>query len=63
MLAAWKMPAGSIFNEGAIRNFFAIGDANPALKRVFAGVNCKYILQSNDENHTVDVTLRLEKRP
>jgi outer membrane protein insertion porin family len=63
MLAAWKMPAGSVFNESAVRNFFAIGDANPTLKRVFAAANCRYNLQLNDENHTVDVTLRLEKRP
>ncbi|MGA2886904.1 MAG: POTRA domain-containing protein [Terracidiphilus sp.] len=62
MLAAWKMPAGATFNEGAILGFFAIGDANPALKRVFAAVNCKYVLNPNDDAHTVDVTLRLEKK-
>jgi outer membrane protein assembly factor BamA len=62
MLSAWKMPAGSVFNEGAIRGFFATHNVNPALERVFATVNFKYNLQLNDENHTVDVTLRLEKR-
>jgi outer membrane protein assembly factor BamA len=62
MLPAWKMQAGSVFNEGAVLGYFAVGDANPMLKRLFTAVNCKYNLQLNDENHTVDVTLRLEKR-
>jgi len=62
MLAAWKMPVGAIFNESAIFGFFAIGDANPVLKRVFATVNCKYNLQLNDDSHTADVTLRLERK-
>jgi hypothetical protein len=62
MLAAWKMPAGVVFNESAVLNFFAIGDANPPLKRLFAGVNCKYVLTLNDDTHTVNVVLRLDKR-
>jgi len=63
MLAAWKMPVGSVFNEGAVRGFYAIGDRNPTLNRLFAAVNCKYTLTLNDDTHTVDVVLRLEKRP
>jgi outer membrane protein insertion porin family len=63
MVAAWKLPAGAVFNESAIRNFYAIGDANPMLKRVFAAVNCKYVITLNDDTHTADVVLRLEKRP
>lgn len=62
MLAAWKMPAGMVFNEGAISNFFAIGDANPALSRVFATAECKYVLHLNDAARNVDVVLRLEKK-
>ena len=62
MIAAWKMPAGTTFNESAVLNFYAAGDANPALKRVFSAVNCKYVLRLNDDTHTVDVTLRLEKK-
>lgn len=62
MLAAWKMPAGSTFNESSIVNFFAIGDANPALARVFATASCRYTLSLNDHDHTVDVTLRLERK-
>ncbi len=62
MLAAWKMPAGVVFNESAVLNFYAIGDANPQLKRLFAAVNCKYVMTLNDDTHTVDVVLRLDKR-
>jgi len=62
MLAAWKMPAGSVFDESAILRFFAIGDANPALARIFAAVNCKYTLAQNDDSKTVDVVLRLERK-
>lgn len=62
MLAAWKMPAGSVFNEGAVVGFFAAQDQNPALGRVFAAVNVKYTPHQNDETHTVDVVLRLEKK-
>jgi outer membrane protein assembly factor BamA len=63
MMAAWKMPAGVVFNESAVLNYYAIGDANPALKRIFAAVNCKFNLTLNDDTHTVDVVLKLEKRP
>jgi hypothetical protein len=56
------MPAGVVFNESAVLNFFAIGDANPQLKRLFASVNCKYVLSLNDDSHTVNVVLRLDKR-
>jgi outer membrane protein insertion porin family len=63
VLAAWKMPAGAVFNEGAILGFFATHGVNPALERVFSAVNYKYNLQLNDDTHTADVVLRLEKRP
>jgi outer membrane protein assembly factor BamA len=63
MLAAWKVPAGTLLSEGAVLKYFAIGDANPALARVFATVNCKYVLHLNDDTHTADVVLRLEKKP
>ena len=62
MLSVWKMPQGSVFDEGAILNFFAIGDANPQLKRIFSSVNCKYTLKLNDDARTVDVVLRLERK-
>jgi outer membrane protein insertion porin family len=62
MLAAWKLPAGAVFNEGAILSYYATGDANPALARTFASANCKYILTLNDETRTVDVALRVEKK-
>jgi outer membrane protein insertion porin family len=62
MLAAWKLPAGAVFDERAPLRLFAIGDANATLKRVFASVNCRYKLTVNDESKTVDVVLRLEQR-
>jgi outer membrane protein insertion porin family len=63
MLAAWKMPAGAVFNEGAVRGYFATHDVNPKLERVFAAASIKYVLHPHDDTKTVDVTLRLEKRP
>ena len=62
MLTAWKMPIGAVFNEGAIIKFFAVGDANPTLARVFSAVNCKYNLTLNSDSRTVDLTISLERR-
>jgi outer membrane protein insertion porin family len=63
ILKAWKMPEGAVFNEGAILSFFATRDVNPQLERIFAVVKIKYTLHLNDDTHTVDTTIRLEKRP
>jgi outer membrane protein assembly factor BamA len=62
MLAAWKMPTGALFNEGAIKTYFYT-QGNTPLGRTFASVICRYTLFTNHETHTVDVTLRLERRP
>lgn len=62
MVAAWKMPAGSTFDESALLRYFAIGDANPTLKSIFAASICRFNQSLNDASHTVDVTLRLEKK-
>ncbi len=61
MLKQWKMKAGAVFDEGAIMTFFATGDEDPSLARTFALSNCRYVLKLNDDQ-TVDVTLRLEKK-
>ena len=63
ILAAWKMPAGAVFNEGAIAGFFNTHGVNPALESVFSQVNYRYAVHPNDDSHTVDLTLSLEKRP
>jgi outer membrane protein insertion porin family len=63
MLAAWKLPAGAVFSEDAIGNYYSLQGPNTALGRTFASANCKYTLSVNDDTHTVDVVLRLEKRP
>lgn len=62
ILKAWKMPEGSVFNEGYILGLMATHDVNPQLERIFAVVKAKYTLNINDASHTVDVVLRLEKR-
>jgi outer membrane protein insertion porin family len=62
MLAAWKIPAGSVFNEGSILAFFATHDVDPALEHVFSGVNCRYFMHPNDNTHVVDLTLALEQK-
>ncbi len=60
---AWKMPEGATFNEGAIRGLFATQDVNPALERVLARIRISYKLTLQDNDHSVDVVLRLEKKP
>jgi outer membrane protein assembly factor BamA len=62
MLAAWKIPAGSVFNEGSILAFFGTHGVNPALEQVFSSVNCRYFMHPNDNTHLVDLTLALEPK-
>ncbi len=62
ILKAWKMPKGSVFNEGAILGFFATYGVNPQLERIFATVKVKYTLHVNDDSHTVDTAIRLERK-
>jgi outer membrane protein assembly factor BamA len=61
MLAAWKLPEGTVFNLSAIQTYYS-SQGNTPLGRTFASVNCKYKLATNIETHTVDVTLRLERK-
>ncbi len=61
MLAAWMMPEGAVFNEKAIYDYYYT-QGNTPLGRTFASAICKYKLTKNVETHTVDVTLRVEKR-
>jgi len=62
IVAAWKVPAGASFNEGAILSLTATHDVNPALERVFASANLSYSLNLHDDARTVDVDLRLERK-
>lgn len=62
ILSKWKVPSGTVFNEGAVRGFFITYDVNPELERVFAAVNINYAQNLNDDAHTVDVAVRLEKK-
>ena len=61
MWAAWKMPTGAVFNESALHDYYYT-QGNTPLGRTFASAICKYKLTKDIETHTVDVTLRLEKR-
>jgi outer membrane protein assembly factor BamA len=61
MLKQWKLAAGTVFDEGAIMDFFATGGENPSLARTFASAKCSYVLKLNDDK-TVDVVLRLDKK-
>ena len=62
MWAAWKMPTGAVFNANAIQTYYS-SQGNTALGRTFAAAACKFNLTISPETHTVDVTLRVEKRP
>lgn len=63
LLAAWKMPEGSVFDESRIPAFFSAQNVNPALNQVFSGAGYHYTLQPHDDAHTVDVKLTLERKP
>jgi len=62
MLAAWKLPAGAVFNESAITSYYKFQDDKTPLGRTFASANCIYELTLNDDTRTVNVTLRVEKK-
>jgi outer membrane protein assembly factor BamA len=62
MLAAWKLPEGAVFSENALQAYY-YSQGNSALGRTFASANCRYKLSKNIETHTVDVALRLERKP
>jgi len=62
MQSAWKMPAGAVFNQGAAIGYYATQNVNPALERTIAASKFIFDIHLNDETHTVDVTLRLERR-
>jgi outer membrane protein assembly factor BamA len=62
MWSAWKLPTGAVFNESALSSYFAGQDVHSALGRTFASTNCKYKLTMDDDAHTVDVSLRLERK-
>lgn len=62
MLAAWKLPTGSVFSEDALRSYFAKQDPRSALGQTFSNANCIYKLTRDDDAHTVNVSLRLERK-
>jgi len=62
MLAAWKLPEGAVFNQNALADYFR-KQGNTPLGRTFDSAICRYTLATREDTHTVDVTLRLERKP
>jgi outer membrane protein assembly factor BamA len=62
ILASWKMPEGSVFNESAVMDYFSDRKLSSDLKRTFATVNVKYIPHLDDAQKTVGVELILENK-
>jgi outer membrane protein assembly factor BamA len=62
MLTAWKLSTGAVFDESALRSYFGGQDPRSALGQTFASANCIYKLTRDNEAHTVNVSLRLEKK-
>ena len=62
MLAAWKMPAGAVFNEGAMRGFYDKLPPKSPLARTMINADLMFSAKLDKEIHTVDVTLRMEKK-
>jgi outer membrane protein insertion porin family len=62
MLAAWKMPAGAVFNEGAMRGFYANLPKKSPLARTMITADLMFAQHLNKDTHTVDITLRMEKK-
>jgi len=62
LIAAWRIPAGSVFNEGAIRGMPAEQNLSPLLSRAFAVASLFYSVKLHDDVKTVDVDLTLERK-
>jgi outer membrane protein assembly factor BamA len=62
MLAVWKMPEGAVFNEGAMRNFYAKLPPKSPLARTMINADLMFAAKLNKDTHTVDITLRMEKK-
>jgi outer membrane protein insertion porin family len=62
MLAVWKLPAGAVFNEGAMRSFYAKLPPKSPLARTMINADLMFAAKLNKDTHTVDITLRMEKK-
>jgi len=61
MLDAWKLPEGAVYNEGAVKSFYANLPPTSRLARTMTSANLKYSVKLNRDSHTVDITLRMER--
>lgn len=62
MLAVWKLPAGAVFNEGLMRNSYANLPKKSPLARTMINADLMFAQHLNKDSHTVDITLRMEKK-
>ncbi len=62
ILSTWKMPAGSVFNESAIMDYFSDRKLPSDLRRTLAMATVRYVLHIDDDTKTVDVELILQKK-
>lgn len=62
MLAVWKLPARAVFNEGAMRGFYSKLPPKSPLARTMMTADLMFATHLNKDTHTVDVTLRMEKK-
>jgi outer membrane protein assembly factor BamA len=62
LLAAWKMPSGAVFNEGAMKRYYANLPPKSRLALTMVTAELKYAMQVNRDTHTVDITLRMERK-
>jgi outer membrane protein insertion porin family len=60
--AEWALPAGAVFNPQKLLGGIESKAKDPDLLRYLAREEIKYTMHLNDDNHTVDVTLHLEKK-
>jgi len=60
--AALKMPAGSVFNEGAVLSMTATHDVDPQLERFFTTVDMHYSIRLHEDTRTVDLVITLERK-
>jgi outer membrane protein assembly factor BamA len=63
LLAAWKIPAGAVFNESMAHNIAASPNLTPELRHALTIANIHSTLKLHEDIHTVDVELTLVRKP
>jgi outer membrane protein insertion porin family len=63
LLAAWKLPAGAVFNEGLARGLANTPNLPPVLRHALTVADIHSMLKLHEDTHTVDVELTLLRKP